>query len=70
VIGSPVFDRIDFATATGNRFTVQAVGNSPSNVYVRSAQLNGKPLDRPWITHAEVMAGGRLTLRMGDTPPA
>lgn len=68
VIGSPVFDRIDFATATGNRFTVQAVGNSPTSVYVRSAELNGKALDRPWITHAEVMAGGRLTLRMGDSP--
>jgi len=68
VIGSPVFDRIDFATATGRTFTVKAVDNSPANVYVRCAQLNGKPLNRAWITHDEVMAGGTLTLSMSATP--
>ena len=68
VIGSPVFDRIDFATATGRTFTVRALNNSPANVYVRSARLNDKPLSRAWITHDEVMAGGTLTLSMSATP--
>jgi predicted alpha-1,2-mannosidase len=68
VVGSPVFDRIDFATATGQTFTVRAAGNSPANVYVRSARLNGKPLNRAWITYDEVMAGGTVTLSMSATP--
>jgi putative alpha-1,2-mannosidase len=68
VVGSPVFDRIDFATATGQTFTVRAAGNSPANVCVRSARLNGKPLNRAWITYDEVMAGGTVTLSMSATP--
>ncbi|GHJ41650.1 GH92 family glycosyl hydrolase [Streptomyces sp. TS71-3] len=67
-LGSPVFDEIALTTSRGTRFTVEARNNSGTNVYVRSARLNGHPLTRAWITHEEIVSGGRLTLTMGSEP--
>ena len=33
-----------------------------------TAQLNGKPLNKPWFQQADVADGGTLVLEMGDTP--
>jgi putative alpha-1,2-mannosidase len=30
--------------------------------------LNGKPLDRPWIAHDEIVSGGVLRFRLGPKP--
>ncbi|WP_329057653.1 GH92 family glycosyl hydrolase [Amycolatopsis sp. NBC_01480] len=68
ILGSPVFDRVRFATGRGTTFTVRADGNSEDNVYVRSARLNGRPLRRAWLTHEEIVRGGELRLTMGSTP--
>ena len=72
VIGSPIVRSatlsLDPKFATGKSFTVFAPKASSQNVYVQSAKLNGKPLDRPWVTHAEIVAGGTLELDMGMLP--
>jgi predicted alpha-1,2-mannosidase len=69
VIGSPLVDRAAIGNpATGAKFTIIAENNSPENVYIRSARLNGKELIRAWLTHAEIAAGGELHFRMGSTP--
>jgi putative alpha-1,2-mannosidase len=52
----------------GGSFTVIATGNSETNIYIQSATLNGKPLNRAWITHDEVAAGGKLKYVMGPEP--
>lgn len=67
VIGSPLFDKITIAVSGGS-FTVEAEGNSPANVYIQSAQLNGSQLDRNYLTHEEICAGGTLRLVMGPEP--
>ena len=41
---------------------------SKKNKYIQSATLNGKELNRPFISHADIMAGGKLRLVMGDMP--
>jgi len=41
---------------------------SNQNIYVQSAKLNGEPLNRPWITQAEMVKGGTLELEMGILP--
>ncbi|MBO6102754.1 MAG: glycoside hydrolase family 92 protein, partial [Opitutales bacterium] len=38
------------------------------NIYVKSATLNGKPFDRAWIKHSEILAGGELVLNMASAP--
>jgi len=31
--------------------------------------LNGKPLNRYWISYQEIVAGGVLEMEMGNVPP-
>ena len=47
---------------------MNAKGNSPGNVYIQSATLNGKPLDLPVLRHQQIMAGGTLDFVMGPRP--
>jgi predicted alpha-1,2-mannosidase len=70
-IGSPLFDKvvIHLDGYWGNKdFIVVAKNNSPKNKYIQSATLNGKPLDRPWIEHSEIINGGTLIFEMGAEP--
>jgi predicted alpha-1,2-mannosidase len=72
VIGSPVLDKatlhLDPVIYGGKTFTMTAQNNSPENIYVQSASLNGQPLTRSWITHKEITNGGELILVMGPQP--
>ena len=36
--------------------------------HIQSIKLNGQSLDRFWITHQEIIAGGILEMVMGPTP--
>ncbi|ADB40982.1 alpha-1,2-mannosidase [Spirosoma linguale DSM 74] len=71
-ISSPIFDRITIKLNPkyykGKQFVIDAKNNSAANLYIQSAQLNGKPLDRPWMLHETVVNGGTLTLQMGAQP--
>jgi predicted alpha-1,2-mannosidase len=71
-ITSPVFSRIELKLdphyAKGKTFIVTAQNNSPKNIYIQSAKLNGKVLNRCWIDHRELVAGGKLELMMGNKP--
>ena len=67
-IGSPVFPEVKIHLTNGKTFTVKADGASRSNKYSQSATLTGKPLDKPVLTHDELMNGGKLCLKMSDRP--
>ncbi len=71
-IGSPVFDRVvihlDEKYYPGGRFVIEAKNSSKKNVYVQSATLDGKPLDKPWLYHSQLVQGGKLILQMGPKP--
>ncbi len=64
-IGSPIFTRSVIHLEEGRQFVIEASETSAANLYVQRAELNGVPLSRAWLTHAEILAGGRLTLHMG-----
>ena len=68
VIGSPVFETATVTLPNGKTFEVVAHNYSPKNIYIQSATLNGRPLTKPWLTHDEITAGGKLELEMSDTP--
>ncbi len=70
MIGSPLFTRVTLRLANGKTFTVNAKDNSPANIYIQSATLNGRPLDAPVLSHADIVAGGALTFVMGPKPSA
>jgi hypothetical protein len=48
--------------------TVIARNNSPRGAYIQSASLQGKPLERAWIIHAEIVRGRTLEFVVGPTP--
>jgi predicted alpha-1,2-mannosidase len=68
VFGSPVIKEAKIALPGGKSFTIVARQNSPENVYIQSAELNGKPFSKSYITHPEILAGGQLTFVMGPEP--
>jgi putative alpha-1,2-mannosidase len=68
VIGSPTFDRADLYLPNGKVFSVTARNNSPQNVYIQSATLNGKPWNKTYINHEDVVAGGQIVFEMGPEP--
>jgi predicted alpha-1,2-mannosidase len=68
VIGSPLFPKMTLTLENGNRFVVEARNNSPENVYIQSATLNGKPYPHNWLRHADIVNGGVLVLEMGRHP--
>jgi putative alpha-1,2-mannosidase len=41
---------------------------SAANKYVQSATINGKPLNKPWFEHSDMVNGGTLVLKMGPRP--
>ncbi len=72
VIGSPMVEkailRLDPKFYKGKSFTIVARNVSNQSIYIKSARLNDRPLDRPWITHEEVANGGTLELEMSVIP--
>lgn len=63
-IGSPIFTRSTIDLENNRKFTIEAVNASEANKYVKSATLDGKPLDRAWLKHSEISMGGKLVLQM------
>ncbi len=71
-ITSPVFDcitiHLDARYYSGREFTIISRNNSATNKYIQSAMLNGRPLNRPWFYHRELVDGGELELQLGPKP--
>lgn len=68
LIGSPAYPRTEIHLAGGKDFIIEARNLSAKNIYVTAATLDGKLLDRAWLRHSEIVAGGRLVLTMSSTP--
>ena len=68
VIGRPFVNRAVLHLPNGKRFTVVARGLAPDQPYVGQVFLNGRPLSRSYIRHAEIVAGGELRFVMAGAP--
>jgi predicted alpha-1,2-mannosidase len=67
-IGSPFFNSIKIQLPDGKTFSVIAENCSKKNKYIQSAMLNGNQLNKPFISHTDIVQGGKLHLVMGDRP--
>ncbi|WP_418991093.1 GH92 family glycosyl hydrolase [Alistipes sp.] len=71
-VGSPLFDRITIRLNpdyyAGSKFVIETEDNTPGNCYIRSMELDGKPLRSVQLPFREVVRGGRLRLRLGAEP--
>ncbi|WGM30545.1 GH92 family glycosyl hydrolase [Brevundimonas sp. NIBR11] len=68
VIGRPFTERTTLNLPNGRKFTISTAGLRDANRHIQSVTLNGRPLDRTWITHEEITAGGELHFVMGARP--
>lgn len=68
VFGSPLFDSASIEVGDGRTFEIRANGNSPENIYIQSARLNGKPYDKDYIDFETIRRGGVLEFEMGPQP--
>lgn len=66
--GSPIVQEAKIEVAPNKYFVMKAPLASVANKYIEKATLNGKVLDRPYITHDEIMAGDTLEFTMGAEP--
>ena len=64
VIGRPFVNEATLHLPNGKQFRVIAEGLSSSNAFIQSVTLNGIPIDRMFLRHREVMAGGELRFVM------
>jgi putative alpha-1,2-mannosidase len=67
-ITAPLFDRITIHLTPESTFTIETQNNSPENIYIQSATLNGQPHNRAWFRHSDLVNGGTLTLVLGAEP--
>ncbi len=68
VLGSPLFDQATINLPGGKKFTVEAVNNSPENIYIQQVEWNGKIQSKCTINHKDIMKGGLLKIGMGNKP--
>jgi predicted alpha-1,2-mannosidase len=68
VLGSPLMDRATIRLPGGKTFEVEAVNNSPENIYIQQVELNGKKYDKSYILHEDIIRGGSLKITMGRQP--
>jgi predicted alpha-1,2-mannosidase len=67
-LGTPLFSSMKLHLANGKTFTVTARNLSKQNIYVKSVEIDGKPYDKTYITHEQIMAGAHIVMEMTDTP--
>ena len=68
MLGAPLFDSAIISLPEGKKFVVEAENLSDKNIYVKKVLLNGTELNRNFITHQEIINGGRLTFEMTASP--
>ena len=68
VFGSPLFRKINLTLENGKIFEITAPQNSAENVYIQKTTLNGKGYNRNFISHTDLMKGGKLQFEMAKTP--
>ena len=64
--GSPQFEKVDIYLPDGKVFTVMADSVSEDNIYIKSIKLNGKAINRTYITYDEIVKGGVLEFEMSQ----
>ena len=66
ILAAPLFRKTAIALGNGNSLVITA--DHPERPYISDVTLNGKPVERNYLTYEEIMAGGTLAFRLSGTP--
>ena len=67
-IGSPAIKNAVLALENGKNFEIEAIDQSPKNVYVKKILLNGKEIKNFTLKHSDIMNGGKIVFYMSNKP--
>lgn len=67
-IGSPAVNSATIHLENGKTFSIEAIGQSPKNVYVNKVTLNGQPVTNYTLKHTDILNGGKLVFLMSAKP--
>ena len=62
------YSRSEDAFGKRQNFCGLGSGCKRENIYVQSVKLNGRPYDKSYITHEQIMNGDTLEFEMGNRP--
>ena len=68
IFGAPLLNKITIALPNKKSFLIEAKNLSAANKYVQSISVNGVSYQKNYITHRDIMNGGKLIFIMSDQP--
>ena len=68
VVGAPLFKKATIHLENGENIVISAPENSKENIYIESAELNGRNNTRNYLTHDELLEGAKIDYKMSAEP--
>ena len=68
VMGAPLFKKAVLHLENGKTFEIDAPDNSSDNRYIDAMTVDGKRYTHNYITHGQIMQGGKMEVEMSDKP--
>lgn len=68
IMGAPLFKKATIHLENGKTFEINAPENSADNIYIDNLKLNKKNYTRNYITHSDIMRGGKMDVTMSAKP--
>jgi len=66
--GSPQLKNVKINLANGNTFEVVTSNQGKENIYIQNIVFNGKKYKKNFITHQDIVSGGKIQFEMGSKP--
>ncbi len=70
VFGTPLVDRAEVDLGNGKKLKIQVKRMSDGDPYIQAVSFNGRPYDKLWFRHADIVNGASIEFTMGPTPSA
>ncbi|MDE5695409.1 MAG: glycoside hydrolase family 92 protein, partial [Alistipes sp.] len=67
-VGSPLFKKATVHLENGKTIVINAPENSPANRYIRRMNVDGKLLDRPFLSWSALRNGAKIKYEMTSEP--
>ncbi len=64
LLTAPLFPKITITREAGEKIVIICESSSKKDIYVKSVELNGKPINRAWLTHDEISKGATIKFIM------
>ena len=67
-LGSPLFKKMTLTLENGKKLEISAPNNNAENVYINKITRNGIVYEKNYLSHSDLMNGGKLQFEMTKVP--